>query len=352
MEMKMAASRHVRSLLKADPSYEGELGSVRRLTADNFPLLRRMSMKRLVLAPDAIREPHWHANADELAYCLSGTLLISVLDTADVFGSFTIRPGEMFHIPTGSLHTIENVGEGMAELIIVFSDERPEDFSLHAAFGAMTDAVLGNTFDLPASALAPVRRDTGSPILVRRLSAAEIPAAAEYPDPHKFDIADETPPIDFPYGTARVARSQFWPSLKNLAMYSVVVRENGMREPHWHPGTAEMGYVHKGHARMSILDPDGSVDTYELQPGDAYFIPRSYPHQIEVLGEEDIHFLIFFDQPMPADVGYRAAVSSFSRSVLAATFGGNVEDMPVLPLTTADPLIVRRVNPVDTDSGR
>ena len=26
-------------------------------------------------------------------------------------------------------------------------------------------------------------------------------------------------------------------------MYSLRVNENGMREPHWHPVTAEMGYV-------------------------------------------------------------------------------------------------------------
>jgi oxalate decarboxylase/phosphoglucose isomerase-like protein (cupin superfamily) len=41
--------------------------------------------------------------------------------------------GEMFHIPTGSLHTIENVGDQDAKLIIVFSHEKPEDFSLRRA---------------------------------------------------------------------------------------------------------------------------------------------------------------------------------------------------------------------------
>lgn len=343
----MASSRHVRSLLRSEPSYEGPLGSVRGVNADNFPMLRRMSMRRLSLAPGSVREPHWHANADELAYCLSGKLLLSVLDTGDVFGSFTVTAGEMFHISVGSLHTIENVGDDEAELIIVFSHEKPEEFSLHAAFGAMTDAVLGNTYTLPASDFASIRRDTSSALLVARASPTVVPPSAALPDPHKFAIEPENPLIDFPYGTARVARAQFWPALKNLAMYSIDVKENGMREPHWHPNTAEMGYVHKGHARMSILDPDGSVDTYELQPGDTYFIPRSYPHQIEVLGEDDIHFLVFFDQPMPADVGYRASTTAISVDVLAATFGIAPDKMPPLPVTPVDPLIVERVNAVD-----
>lgn len=61
-----AQFRHVRSLLNASPVIENELGSLRRITADEFPLLDRLSIKRLVLEPGAIREPHWHANANEL----------------------------------------------------------------------------------------------------------------------------------------------------------------------------------------------------------------------------------------------------------------------------------------------
>ena len=66
----------------------------------------------------------------------------------------------MFHIDSGSLHHIENIGTDVAEFIIAFRNERPEDFGLGASFGAMTDAVLGNTYDLPASDFATIRRDT------------------------------------------------------------------------------------------------------------------------------------------------------------------------------------------------
>ena len=36
-----------------------------------------------------------------------------------------------------------------------------------------------------------------------------------------------------------------------------------------------------------------------------YFIPRAYPHHIDNTGTDPWHFLIFFDQPTPADIGYR-----------------------------------------------
>ena len=113
-------------------------------------------------------------------------------------------------------------------------------------------------------------------------------------------------------------------------MYSLRVTEIGMREPHWHPVTAEMGYVEKGHARMRVLDPDNSLDEYLLGPGDVYFVPRAFPHHIEVLGEDDIHFLIFFDQPMPGDIVYfrhsHVGIVVAARGDTLLTIEGNASD--------------------------
>lgn len=105
----------------------------------------------------------------------------------------------------------------------------------------------------------------------------------------------QSAPISIAVGSARLARVQFWPALKDLSMYSLRIREDGMREPHWHPITAEMGYVQRGSGRMTVMDPDGTVDTWYLKQGDVYFIPRAYPHHIEVVESPGWHFTIFFD---------------------------------------------------------
>src|SRR5271166_3419168 len=141
--MTTTYGRHATSLTNGETVEESELGSITRVTADTFPILNGLSIKRVVVNPGAMRTPHWHANANELTYCVSGTALVSVLDTASRFSSFIIKAGDMFHIDSGSLHHIENIGQDVAEFIIAFRHERPEDFGLGAAFGAMTDAVLG-----------------------------------------------------------------------------------------------------------------------------------------------------------------------------------------------------------------
>ncbi len=349
MTTSLTRSAHTLSLLDGEIVEENELGSMRRVTADNLPILNRLSIKRVVLNPGAMRTPHWHANANELTYCVSGTALVSVLDNYSEFSSFVITAGQMFHIDSGSLHHIENIGEEAAEFIIAFRNERPEDFGLGATFGAFTDAVLGNTYDLPSSDMAKIRRDTSRTDhkLAARIGDPEIPSGAYFKDPHKFDIEGQPAGLTYAYGNARFARDQYWPALKDISMYSLRVAEDGMREPHWHPATAEMGYVQHGDARMTIMNPDGTLDTWNMTTGDMYFIPRAYPHHIENIGTDDWHFLIFFDQPFPADIGYRASVSAYSREVLAATFNTHIDDLPNFPFTPADPLIVRKSNPVD-----
>lgn len=191
---------------------------------------------------------------------------------------------------------------------------------------------------------------TKEQFIVEREGKPTIPSGAHLPDPHKFNVEGMEPPVNANgVGHVKPARAQFWPTLHNISMYSLYVEEEGMREPHWHPKTAEMGYVHRGKARMSILDPNGSVDTYTLQPGDMYFIPPSYPHQIEVLpeGGEDIHFCIFFDQPAPLDIGYKASAEAMPHEAMAATLGIKLNSMPKLEGASVDPLLVKRLNTVD-----
>jgi oxalate decarboxylase len=339
--------KHFTSLTEGEPVFGGELGSITAVTAGSLPILSGLSMKRLMLEPGAVRELHWHANASELTYCLSGELFVGILGDGSQFTWFTLTEGQMFYAPSGALHYIENVGDSAAELIVTFSHEEPQDFSFRASVGAMSDAVLGNTWDLEADAFAALTHTTEPAWIVPREGPPHVPDEASFGSPLKFDVEAEEPPIASPAGTARVARSQVWPALSDLAMYSLRIADDGMREPHWHPDTAEMGYVAAGRARMTVLDPDGSTDTYELAQGDAYFIPPAFPHHIENIGGEDFHFLVYFDRPMPADIGYRASGSLASRAVTAATLGLSPEQLPDLPPTPEDPLIVSRNNPVD-----
>ena len=156
--------------------------------------------------------------------------------------------------------------------------------------------------------------------------------AQRRPSDYKFAVEDQDPPgINTAYGGAKLARAGTWPILKDMSMFSLRILGTGMREPHWHPNTAEMGYVIEGRARMTIRSPGTAVETYTLDPGDVYFIPRAYPHHIENLGSDTTHFLIFFDQATGGDIGYTGGLSAFPARIVTPTLaapGGTLPNCP------------------------
>jgi hypothetical protein len=52
------SSKHVFSLVNHTPYFESENGNMKKVTADELPILKNMSIKRMELGPKAIREPH------------------------------------------------------------------------------------------------------------------------------------------------------------------------------------------------------------------------------------------------------------------------------------------------------
>jgi len=253
----------------------------------------------------------------------------------------------MFFVPSGSLHHIENIGSAEGEMIQGFSHDQVADFGLSGMFGSYTDAVLGNTVQLPAAAFAGLKRSPRDTVIGGRKTAALVESQDRHINPYKYDVEAVQPPVNSPAGSVHTAQVKFWPVLRGISMFSLLLTNQGMREVHWHPETSELGYVTQGHGRMTVASPGGAVDTYEMKPGNVYFIPPAYPHHTEDLGEGDLRALIFFDHNAPPDIGGKSLVSCFSPEVLAAAFNVDPSAVPRFPFTAQDPLIVPRVNPID-----
>lgn len=341
------ASEHLFKFSQTVPQEKTEGGFRVKADKSNFPILCGMSLYKLVLKPNGIREPHWHANADELGYCLKGRVLITLYDTADTKASFLVEAGDAFLIPSGALHDVENVGNENAELLLSFSHENTEDFNLSSSLGAFSNAVLGNTWGVQEQTFESLKRSTEAVFATLRKSPAVIPESARYATPYRYSLDKSRPLLVREGGNARMARQNVWPIAQRQALYSLTLTGQGMREPHWHPETAELGYVEQGRARMSILSPSGVVDTYVLEEGDIYFIPKAYPHHIENMEGEKLHMLIFFDQGMPRDIGFTAGVRSYSDEVLGSITKTDPAFFEKLQKYYADLFIVDKINPLD-----
>lgn len=340
-------SKHLLRFSHISPQEKTEGGSRIKASKLNFPVLDGVSIYKLNLVRGGVREPHWHANADELGYCIKGQVLVSLYHTMDTKATFLVKEGEMFYIPSGALHYIENVSEVDAEMILYFTHQEPEDFGLSSAFGMFTDSVLANTWQQDASVFKHLKRSLKPSFATINSHPSSILDQYLYPSPYHFKIEDARPILFCEGGSAHMARHNFWPILKQQSLYSLRLTKTGMREPHWHPETSELGYVKKGRGRMSILNPQGNIDTYIMQEGDIYFIPKAYPHHIENLEDDILHLLIFFDQNMPKDVGFTGSVRSFPDGALASSIQTNLDFVKKLPKYFSDLFIVNKLNPQD-----
>jgi oxalate decarboxylase len=340
----MEKSKHVFPLGKSRPQFANDFGSRTSVNRANFPVLSNMALYRLVLEPEAFREPHWHPNAHELTYCSKGRSLVTVFSNGNLHDTFTIAEGEMFFVPSGYLHGIINTGTESAEFLVAFSHHEPEDLGISGAVGCMNANVMGNTLGISQTAATGIRYSPEDLVIGKFEGALDVPWTAGFSNHYKLAIESLPPMLATAFGSARTARKQFWPVLEGLAMFSLRLLGTGMREPHWHPQTAEMGYVLQGNARMTLLSPGASVDTYLLEAGDMYFIPKGYPHHIENLREDEMRFLIFFDNTTPEDIGFTGALAAFPRKIIAPTLGCTEETLPIVPAYPADLLMVEKIN--------
>jgi oxalate decarboxylase len=68
-------------------------------------------------------------------------------------------------------------------------------------------------------------------------------------------------------------------------------------ELHWHTAD-EWAFMLYGNARLTCLNPDGTVFIGDVSKGDLWYFPAGFPHSIQGLGPDGSEFMLVFDQGM------------------------------------------------------
>ncbi|WP_445493449.1 cupin domain-containing protein [Photorhabdus sp. SF281] len=95
-------------------------------------------------------------------------------------------------------------------------------------------------------------------------------------------------------GWAREATVEQFPISEGIAGVDMMLKPGGMRELHWHAVAAEWAYMLEGHARITIIDPEGKSEVADFGPGDVWYFPKGHGHSIQAL-EDGAHFILAFD---------------------------------------------------------
>lgn len=306
--------------------------------ANNFPILKKCALSYLEILPGNFREPHWHPNAHELGFCLSGNGLVSIY-SGEEHAQFTIKKHTLSFIPKGSIHSITNTGDTPLKMIICFSDENPEDLELSNSVRHFSNSVLSATFSKPESFITQLKNNQEESFIVDGFKT-QPGLYKTSPFQYAFDIHD--PNLANDGGFAKMTNAFVFKELQDLSMYYLILDKDGVREPHWHPNTHELNYLISGNAKISILSPNGDFDEFDMEEGDISFLPQGYIHNIENTGIQPAEFAVFFNTDNPGDIGLSAALTTFSPEMLAQLFKMDLSTLKTLELFPYNRLIVKK----------
>ena len=145
-------SQFVFDLGKCPPQVVAKGGTIQEANQSTFQALsgNDLSIYLLTLEPGAVRIPHWHPDAAELDYVLSGKARVGLGFPDGEWERFDLAAGQIAILPQGWFHYIENVGEETLRMLVIFNNSAPNDIGISQGFQAIPKEVLGLTFGVPA----------------------------------------------------------------------------------------------------------------------------------------------------------------------------------------------------------
>ena len=109
-------------------------------------------------------------------------------------------------------------------------------------------------------------------------------------------------PIETKGGKVRIVDSSNFPATTTISAALVEVEPGGMRELHWHPNSDELQYHISGQSRMTVYASGATAGTFDYQPGDVGYVPKSMPHYIENTGTTTLRYLELWKTDKFSDV--------------------------------------------------
>ena len=201
-------------------------------------------------------------------------------------------------------------------MIVAFTSEKPEHFDFSVTLPWFPGELIAQALGVAPGTL-PMLSRLGDLSIV----PAALPADLALTVDNAFSVQTDQLSLDtYAGGTARPVTVEHIASLADISLFVLDVEPRGMREPHWHTNASEFNYCVAGTAQIGIVAPDGSSQTFVVEPGNVAYIPANWFHYIASVSDEPLRFLVFFGNVKPDHIDLSQVAVFFPSEVLAASF--------------------------------
>jgi oxalate decarboxylase len=161
-----SAHSYVFSLGDMRPNRENKSGSVRIADSRNFLVSKTIAASMITIKPGAMREMHWHPNADEWLYIMKGSGRATVFNTGPAAMTANFHAGDIGLIKKAFGHYLENTGNTDLVYMEVFQADRFAEVSLSDWLAHSPIDMVAETLNLerPVIAQFPANRPEIVPV--------------------------------------------------------------------------------------------------------------------------------------------------------------------------------------------
>jgi oxalate decarboxylase len=105
-------------------------GAVQIADSRNFTVSKTVAAALVTVKPGAMRELHWHPNADEWTLFVKGQARMTVFNTGPAATTADFRPGDIGYVKKSFGHYVQNTGNTDLVFVEVFKSDHYEEVSL------------------------------------------------------------------------------------------------------------------------------------------------------------------------------------------------------------------------------
>lgn len=295
------------------------VGVAHTVGKNNFSALEGVTCYTLELWEDCMRLPHWHPNASELGYVVSGKIEVIIWRSPGESAILTLGPGMCWFIPQAALHSLNNIGESRAKLFVGFSVDQPQDIDLPVAFNGIP-APIRDAYTSPHTDLRQWVGVTSNPLVGRCTTPSALHSILTA-SPYGFDLAKVTPLFnEAELGSVVWGVKSNWNILNNISLLRAILKPGVARDPIWYPDAGTLYVVAKGEGEFTIIMADHEPEPFTVVVDDYIFIPTGVLHTFSNISSTDeFEAIAFFtqDNPQP-EVSLSVATTFFPHSVRKA----------------------------------
>ena len=123
-------------------------GWERIVTAKEFPINNTLTSVLQYLEPGALREMHWHPNADEWQYYVSGRSRVTVFGAHGRARTEEFGPGQVCFVQQGFGHYVEQIGSEPTKLFALFNSPVFEEISISKWLAGNPASLIADNFGI------------------------------------------------------------------------------------------------------------------------------------------------------------------------------------------------------------